>query len=118
MNLTLQKPQQQSAFKVIEQQLTPEQQTALVQAIAKRLKTNLIAELSTLSLATETTDQIIQSIQVEVNGNDSLKLCINSPLAAELEFGTRAQDEQPWMLRAIQKTKQDIKQLCLKRDAQ
>ena len=117
MNLTLQKPEQQSAFQAIEKQLSPEQQAALVQAVAERLKSNLIAELSTLGLETDKTNQIIQSIQIEVNGNESLKLCINSPLATELEFGTRTRDEQPWILRAIQKTKQDIKQLCLKKGA-
>lgn len=83
---------------------------ALVKSIAVELQKNLRFELAQLDLDEKTAAEIRQSIEINDEQKDALKLTINHPLAADLEFGTRREDEQPWILRAIHKTTQAIKQ--------
>ena len=92
------------------QSLLREEAAGFVKTVAKTFHKNLLRELFAADLPIDITRQIAADITVEVSAPDALKVQIASPLAGDIEFGTRGQDETPWIKRAVIRTKREIAQ--------
>lgn len=69
---------------------------------------NLLYELEATDLPHHLKQAIATSISIEARPDGEVKLHIESPLAADLEFGTSQRDEQPWIRRALDKTRAEF----------
>jgi len=106
MKFSVQPKNSSTSFFSVKDVLPYEEIDLIVQQGVQTLRGALLFELNHLALDVSLKEEIAHSIAVTQLEDGQMQLSIDSPAAADVEFGTRLLDEQPWVLRARHRASQ------------